>query len=112
MIIEDDGHLSLIDTATWKPTSEIYTGSAESVIWLPNGSFLTTSPFGPRATAAVQIWTRHRPEAWYGVAVLPQFWLALCATLFTLARIRADLRRWYHPTLTTPEPPAGMEPEK
>jgi len=66
-----------------------------------DGSLLTISEFPGKAD--VQIWTRHRPEAWYGIAVLPQFWLALFAALFCLYRIRADLRLWYHPIL-----PAGV----
>jgi hypothetical protein len=106
MVADDAQKLVLYDTATWKPTSAISAGSAPAFTWLSNGSLITTGNDAQSVTN-VQLWTRHRPEAWWGVAVLPQFWLALVATLFTLARIRADLRRWYHPAVPVLPPTGG-----
>lgn len=102
MLTENTKRIALWDTSTWNQTSEIYASPPSSAVWLPDGSLLTENY---DSGTDVRIWTRHRPEAWYAIAVLPQFWLALVATIFTLARIYADLNRWYHPVI-----PAGVRP--
>jgi WD40 repeat protein len=91
------------DSSSWRCTSTFLPGRLGYVAWLNDDSLFTTSASDGRIVG--QIWTRHRPEAWYGIAALPQFWLALIAAIFTLVRIRADLHRWYHPIL-----PAGVRP--
>lgn len=39
-----------------------------------------------------RIWQRRRPEYWWGVAWLPEFWLALVLALSMLWSIRRDRR--------------------
>lgn len=45
----------------------------------PDGQFIATSSYDDTA----RIWRRRRPEWWWGIAWLPEFWAALvCAVLF------------------------------
>ncbi|HLX64587.1 MAG TPA: hypothetical protein VKX17_25160 [Planctomycetota bacterium] len=56
------------------------------------------------------VWKRRRPEYWWGIAWLPEFWLLVILTsafLWSLLRDRRDLRRT--PAII-PEPPASRPP--
>jgi hypothetical protein len=39
------------------------------------------------------VWSQVRPEAWWGVTALWQFWLALAATGAFVSSIICDIRR-------------------
>jgi len=42
-------------------------------------------------TLRARLWNRRRPEYWYGIAFLPEFWLTL---IFTIALIWSLRRDW------------------
>jgi hypothetical protein len=80
------------DATTWKPESKssdprLY---GAQLLWhRADGTILTAHH------ADLNLWRQHRPAAWYGVAVLPQFWLALLVVALLVRSLWRDLRRWY-----------------
>ena len=94
--------LTVFNGVTWKPESKI---NAEPrlqntpLLWYrADGTILTAH------ATDLNLWRRHRPAAWYGVAVLPQFWLALLALALLTRSVWRDLRWWYsgEPATSTP----------
>jgi WD40 repeat protein len=85
--------LKVWDTRTWKPLSSIPPDPTLQYVWyLADGSILSGGSDG-----SMKLWTRHRPEAWYGFAALPIFWVALAATIAAFRGVRKDVWRWRHP---------------
>jgi outer membrane protein assembly factor BamB len=91
LAIRENSNLSLIDPATGRRVAGIHDGG-EDCAWTPNGSLLTVDWAGD-----LYRWSPHRPAAWWGVAALASFWLALMAAVACIWRWRVELRRWYRP---------------
>ena len=93
--VGDGNDLAIYDTATWKLLSTLRPGkNTGDVRYISDNTILTIED-----DRKLLSWTRRRPEAWYGVAVLWQFWAALIAAGGFLSFAIRDLKRWYHPTL-------------
>lgn len=60
------------------------------IAWLTNDRVLTLSGNG-----TLRVWQRRRPEAWWGVIELWEFWAAAVVTAWAAWRAVRDLRRWY-----------------
>jgi len=58
-----------------------------------------------KVSKAIRIWKRHRPERWWGLAWLPEFWLLLCLAAGFLWSLRRD---WKSAAISTTLPLAGM----
>lgn len=80
-------------TASWHPISRIHDEHGAYDNWYLSDGTILRSGYNGNLT----LWTRHRPEAWYGVMVLPTFWLALAASIVALVCLGVDLKRWYRP---------------
>jgi hypothetical protein len=39
------------------------------------------------------VWSRRRPERWWGIAWLPEFWLTLILAVLLLANVARNWRR-------------------
>jgi WD40 repeat protein len=79
----------IYDTHTWSrisamPADDVVAGP----IMLADGSML-----GQLADHRVVSWTHHRPDAWWGVGVLWEFWAALGAVVLFVISARGDVRR-------------------
>jgi hypothetical protein len=92
------GGISILDTATWKPVSELVSAlpmsgfnSGESSWYLSDNLIVTSStPRDPGGSFCY--WSKRRPDAWWGVVVLPQFCLALAVTLLAITSFVRDIR--------------------
>ena len=77
--------LSKIRSRTWSPYSGWEDHDARKWVWSENGDFRCLNRWKD-----IQIWKRFRPEAWWGVIALPEFCLAVLATIATAWSFRRD----------------------
>lgn len=87
--------VEFFDASTWSATSAIderrrgYIGHFRDVAFIGDAAHvLTATDIGQ-----VHLWRRRRPEAWWGVAALPAFWVAAIATVLFVAGALRDVRR-------------------
>ena len=59
--------------------------SVQSVAFFPDGRFILTE-----SDRTVRLWSRRRPEWWWGVAWLPEFWTGLLSALALAFSLRRD----------------------
>jgi len=74
MIIRDlpSGSFSIYDMHTGSLLQTAPTGDIKSFDFAPD-----TTYFAAQTPDRIQLWYRQRPERWYGLAWLPEFWLLL-----------------------------------
>jgi hypothetical protein len=85
--------LRLYDTTNWEWRSTIRSKDVTDSMFLSTGSILTI-----QSHDTLTIWSQHRPDAWYGIAALWEFWLAVFAVAAFVVSAICDARRWYRPS--------------
>jgi WD40 repeat protein len=81
------GTVKLWDAATGQQEAalSVGTGDVEAVCFYPDGE-----QFAVLCNGTVNIWSRRRPEYWWGIAWLPEFWIAL---VFGVGLLALTVRR-------------------
>ena len=85
-----DGAVRIWDAKTGLQCAEFFENTHKK--YLNDSEF---SPDGQRIVTAshdetAQIWQRRRPEAWWGVAWLPEFWMAIVFAVALIWSVRRD----------------------
>jgi hypothetical protein len=99
-IVVSDGLFSssVLKTTTWKPVSQLISGlpmsgfNSGEFSWYASDNIIITSSSPRDPGGSFCYWTKHRPDAWYGLAELPQCWLALGVTLMAALSFLRDIR--------------------
>jgi len=108
------------DAATGRPLCELgwefYGGMSGSfsmwhkyvldAVFSPDGGRLVLSHLNPHA---IVIWHRRRPEWWWGIFWLWEFWLTAAFAALFVWSVWRDRRVFRHPPSPQPSPPVGGE---
>lgn len=95
-----DGSIRVLDTRTGAfPVTKRHTAMLTNVAVSPDGRRVLFCGYNPEGKGST-LWYRRRPEPWWGVAWLPEFWVALVSAAALLGLTVQALRR---PTVPAPE---------
>jgi len=85
-----------------------HSGNVLSAMFSPDGERIVTASDDKTA----RVWKRRRPEYWWGVAWLPEFWVTLIlgvALLWSLRRDMLNLKTAGEPNSAPPQSPASPD---
>jgi WD40 repeat protein len=99
VISHDIGSVVILNTGTWKAITELRPGlpmsgfNSGELSWYLSENLIVTSSTVRDPGGSFCYWSKRRPDAWWGVVVLTQFWLALAIALLAASSFVRDICR-------------------